>query len=447
MILSALTIFAAITQSSLKSNIDSLIKSEVDGGTLVGIYVCHPNGQELYNHFSNLRMVPASNQKLLSSVLAFDKLGSDFQFETKFWRDGDNVTIDAPGDLTITPQQLETAKIALGVSGKGIVYVRQRYRFESGPSWEKDDLPFRYAPQITSLCVNRAQFTVGASNGIPTVPIWTGIQITHINTFGPSESTFDIKNRRVTVRGQIDPKATTLGAFALPDPDRVAAGFFGRIFVATKSIPSRNPDYIIRSPRFATIAKMCLEPSDNLLAESFLFAGSGAGTYSEATKIMIAQHTKTANLPQGAIRPEDGSGMSRHNLVTPFALAQVLRHAYSQPYRNDFIDALPTAGEGTLRTRFEGLDVKAKTGSLDSVSCLSGFVWLSNGEPVIFSIMMNHFSSATSEARKLQDAIVRTIRNTLNEERFENASEKWCEHLEKSLPIPSDFRSDEHRLY
>lgn len=447
MILSALTLSAALSQSALKSNIDSIIKQESESGTLIGIYVCRPNGEELYNHYSNLRMMPASNQKILSSVHAFDHLGADFQFETKFWRDGDNVTIDAPGDLTITAQQLQTAKIALGVSGKGTVYVRQKYRFESGPSWEKDDLPFRYAPQITALCVNRAQFTVSAKNGIPTVPSWANIEIKHVNAVGPSQSTFDLRNRRVTIRGQIDPKATTLGAFSLPDPDRTAAGFFGRIFVATSNFPSRAPDYIIRSPRFGSIAKMCLEPSDNLLAESFLFAGSDVNTFSEATKIMIQRFTKVANLPEGAIRTEDGSGMSRHNLVTPFALAQVLRHAYSQPYRDDFLNALPASGEGTLGNRFDGLDVKAKTGSLDSVSCLSGFVWLSNGEPVVFSIMMNHYTAATSQARKLQDSIVRTIRDTLNEERFENASAKWSDPMEKSFSNSSDSRSHRNWIY
>ncbi len=447
MFLSSLILAGVLNQSSLKGNLDALIKQESDSGTLIGIYACRPNGEELYNHFSNLRMVPASNQKILSSVLAFDQLGADFKFETKFWRDGDNVTIDAPGDLTITPRQLETAKDALGVSGKGMVYVRQKFRFDSGPSWEKDDLVFRYAPQITSLCVNRAQFDVTNDKGIPTVPQWSNIHLTHINSINPAESTFHLANRMVTIRGQIDPKTKTIASFSLPDPDRTAARFFGRTFIATKTVPNRSPDYTIYSPRFGQIAKMCLEPSDNLLAESFLFAGSGASTYAEATKILVERHTKAAGLPAGAIRPEDGSGMSRHNLVTPFALAQVLRHAYSQPYREDFLDALPASGEGTLGSRFDGLDVKAKTGSLDSVSCLSGFVWLSNGEPVVFSIMMNHFTSATSQARKLQDSIVRTIRDTLNEERLNNESANWCDPLEKGFSNPSNLGSDWHRIY
>ncbi|MFM9874617.1 MAG: D-alanyl-D-alanine carboxypeptidase/D-alanyl-D-alanine-endopeptidase [Fimbriimonadaceae bacterium] len=447
MILSALSMAFAINQSSLKNNIDALIKPETDSGTLVGIYICRPSGEELYNHFSNLRMVPASNQKILSSVFAFDKFGSDFRFETKFWRDGDNVYIDAPGDMTITPEQLETAKVALGVSGKGYVYVKQLYRFEAGPSWEKDDLTFRYAPQITALCVNRAQFNVIGDKGIPLVPSWTGINIEHILGIGPSESSFDLNNRRVTIRGQIDPKATTLGSFALPDPDRVAARFFGRTFIATKNMPHRPPDYIIQSPQFASIAKMCLKPSDNLLAESFLLTASGASNYADAEKTLVDHLTKAANLPAGSIRPEDGSGMSRHNLVTPFALAQVLRHAYLQPYRDDFINALPSPGTGTLKSRMNGLNVIAKTGTLDSVSCLSGFVWLNNGEPVVFSIMMNHYVITAVQARKIQDTIVQSIQDSLNGENNETASVEWCDPLEKSFSISRDIRTDLHWLY
>lgn len=434
MILSALALASVITQSSLKTNLDALIRPESESGTLVGVYVCRPDGKELYNHFSNLRMVPASNQKILSSVFAFDIFGSDFQFETKFWREGDNVYIDAPGDLTITAQQLQLAKKSLKVSGDGFVYVKQPFRFESGPSWEKDDLAFRYAPQITALCVNRAQFTVLNSQGIPIVPEWAGITIDHTLKVGPSESTFDIKNRRVTIRGHIDPKATNLGSFALPDPDRVAAGLFGRTFIATKRMPTRKPDYIIRSPKFSEIAKMCLEPSDNLLAESFLLTASKASTYSDAAKAFVEHHSRTSNLPSGAIRPEDGSGMSRHNLVTPFALAQVLRHAYEQPYRDEFLNALPSSGEGTLGSRLPGLNVIAKTGTLDSVSCLSGYVWLISGEPVVFSIMMNHFVTAAGQARKLQDSIVQAIYDSLKRENNEIASVEWCDPLEKSVP-------------
>src|SRR5690606_16785826 len=108
-------------------------------------------------------------------------------------------------------------------------------------------------------------------------------------------------------------------------------------FVSTDSLPSRVPDFTLKSPPMRDYSKFCLEPSDNLLAESLLFAGSGASTFSAATRAMTEHHTKTNSLPEGALRPEDGSGMSRHNLITPKTLAQLLRHAYKQPYRDDYI--------------------------------------------------------------------------------------------------------------
>ena len=438
-------------QSTLKTNLDKLIIPEAESGTLVGVYVCKTSGEELYNHLGTTRLIPASNQKILSSIYAFDKLGADFQFETKFWREGDNVWIDAPGDLTITAEQLYAIKDQLGVSGRGTVYVKQAYRFEYGPSWELDDRPFRYAPSTTALCVNRAQFIVSLSNGIPTVPEWSGVKVKHIPGSKPAKADFDREKETVTIRGKIDPKATLLATFALADPDRAAARVFGQTFVSTKSTPNRAPDYILKSPTIRDYAKLCLEPSDNLLAESLLLSASGASTYSAATKAMVDHHAKTCNLAAGALRPEDGSGMSRHNLVMPKTLAQLLRHVYSQPYRDDYIRALPAGGEGTLGSRLKGLNVTAKTGSLDSVSCLSGYLWLRNGEPVVFSVMMNHFVTPTSQARKLQDEIVQTIYDSLNELSIDNANAtsnaNWCAPLETNLPISRSFTLDGDRIY
>lgn len=429
--------------------IDSLIQAEVENGTLVGIYICQPDGKVLYSRMADTRFIPASNEKILSSVLAFDRLGSDFQFRTRFWRDGDDVWVDAPGDQTITSSQLFDVKRRLGVSGRGVVHVRQAYRFDFGPSWEDDDKPFRYAPACTAFSVDRAQFEVSISGGIPTVPDWCGVTVRHIDGILPATVEYDRTHAEVTIRGHIDEKPGVLATFALRDPDLAAARILGMQFVPTQKVPNRAPDAEILSVPLRDYARLCLEPSDNLLAESLLLSGSGKGNWPDAAKFMAEYHTKLLQLRPGAIRPEDGSGMSRHNLATPFALAQLLRHAYAQPYRDDFIRAMAHSGEGTMRVRLTGLDVTAKTGTLDSVSCLSGFLGLPGGRTVVFSIMMNHYTTTAAEARKLQDALIQAIYDSLSMRENEHAirDANWCDRVEQGVPLPGPDPVDGHWLY
>jgi D-alanyl-D-alanine carboxypeptidase/D-alanyl-D-alanine-endopeptidase (penicillin-binding protein 4) len=110
----------------------------------------------------------------------------------------------------------------------------------------------------------------------------------------------------------------------------------------------------------------------------------------------------------------DGSGLSRQNLLTPAAIVQLLRYLHRNapaPVRAAFYDSLPVGGEdGTLRNRFKGTagagNVRAKTGTLTGAAALSGYVTTRAGEPLVFSILMNHYLGGSSGARAAQNALV-----------------------------------------
>ena len=111
----------------------------------------------------------------------------------------------------------------------------------------------------------------------------------------------------------------------------------------------------------------------------------------------------------------DGSGLTRVNLVTPAAVVRLLRHMYAQPSREQWISLLPVSGEdGTLSTRFgeNGIAgrVHAKTGSLAHISALSGYLERRNGgERVAFSILVNNFNGPAAEVRGVMDRICHLI--------------------------------------
>jgi D-alanyl-D-alanine carboxypeptidase/D-alanyl-D-alanine-endopeptidase (penicillin-binding protein 4) len=106
----------------------------------------------------------------------------------------------------------------------------------------------------------------------------------------------------------------------------------------------------------------------------------------------------------------DGSGMSRHDLVTPEALVKILIAMQKDTAFTAFYDALPVVGvDGTTRTRMLGSaavkNVHAKTGTLEFVRSLSGYGTTAAGEKIVFSMMENHYPGPVSDINKLQDAV------------------------------------------
>lgn len=93
---------------------------------------------------------------------------------------------------------------------------------------------------------------------------------------------------------------------------------------------------------------------------------------------------------------EEGTGLSRQDLSTPDAMVRLLAWLASQPYAAQLRDALPDAGvDGTLEWRMRDSratdNVRAKTGSMNHVRCLAGYVTTASGERLAFAIMLNNF--------------------------------------------------------
>lgn len=125
-----------------------------------------------------------------------------------------------------------------------------------------------------------------------------------------------------------------------------------------------------------------------------------------------------AGIDTSRIQLADGSGLSRHNLVTPQATVQLLRYMWDHPnpdVAGAFYASLPVGGKsGTLEYRYaDGArargQVHAKTGTLSNVSSLSGYITTAAGTPLAFSMMCNQYLSKTELVRRAQDVIVNAL--------------------------------------
>ncbi|HEY3860246.1 MAG TPA: D-alanyl-D-alanine carboxypeptidase/D-alanyl-D-alanine-endopeptidase [Verrucomicrobiae bacterium] len=156
----------------------------------------------------------------------------------------------------------------------------------------------------------------------------------------------------------------------------------------------------VESRPLAEIVKQTLKPSENLYAQLLLlqvgaqFPSSGRDT-EHAGLAEMQKFLESAGLARGEAQLDEGSGLSRACLVTPDATVRLLVFMNRHRTRNSFVDALPIAGvDGTLRNRFKGTvaagNLRAKTGSLEGVDSLSGYVTAAGGEKLAFSLMLNN---------------------------------------------------------
>ncbi len=112
----------------------------------------------------------------------------------------------------------------------------------------------------------------------------------------------------------------------------------------------------------------------------------------------------------------DGSGLSRFDLLTTDSIADLLVAVRSEPWFQAWYDALPIAGNpdrftgGTLRNRMRDSaatdNLHGKTGSLTSVTALSGYVTNADGRELVFSMISNNYLSSP---RSQEDALGITL--------------------------------------
>jgi D-alanyl-D-alanine carboxypeptidase/D-alanyl-D-alanine-endopeptidase (penicillin-binding protein 4) len=137
------------------------------------------------------------------------------------------------------------------------------------------------------------------------------------------------------------------------------------------------------------------------------------GSFEQGTRV-VRQFLVNAGVDDGDFFLYDGSGMSFYDRIAPRALTKLLTYAARQPWGESWRAALPVAGvDGTLADRFKGSPVKgrvqAKTGTLNEVNALSGYLTAASGKTLVFSILVNgHLPGSDAELHAI-DRIVEAI--------------------------------------
>ncbi|MEG4272789.1 D-alanyl-D-alanine carboxypeptidase/D-alanyl-D-alanine-endopeptidase [Microcoleus sp. M2_B4] len=406
----------------------------------------------LYSRDAQKYFIPASNAKLLTTAAALQKLGADFRIKTSVYS-GENgsLYVAGRGDPSIAEAQLKS--LAQQLKQRGISQVNQLIGDDSyfqgsavNPNWEWEDAQAGYGAPVNSLIFNQNAIDLLLSPQALGQPLkvtfaepklanqWQ-VQNNSV-TVAQNESEFIEIGREfdrpiIRVSGQLQVGAEPESAYvAVVNPANNFLQYFQQA-LAAEGIPvkqalvasaSRNLNQelaTVESPPLAELVKETNRESNNLYAEVLLrLLGKVTGKMpvpQEDTGESGLKELKTA-LTQLGVNPNsyrlaDGSGLSRHNLISPEALVQTLRLMANSPAASIYRQSLPIAGEsGTLKNRFKitpnRVNLQAKTGTMSGVSALSGYIEVPNYEPLVFSIIVNQSDLSTAKMRSATDEIV-----------------------------------------
>jgi D-alanyl-D-alanine carboxypeptidase/D-alanyl-D-alanine-endopeptidase (penicillin-binding protein 4) len=332
----------------------------------------------LYQRGATRPRIPASNEKLLLSMTMYDTLGADFRIRTSVAASGAkasgavrNLWILGRGDPGVTSATIAT--LARKVVDAGVTRVRGRVfgstayfrRDWDAPGW--NDVARDYVNRPTALVFERNE---GADP----------------ERLAAEALTAKLRGLGVRVDGRP-------GAGRPPDEPGTLA--------SVESVPLQR-----------LLTKM-LRPSDNFIAETL---GKRLGAETRGPPGTIAKGAASIEAWTDGNGTDftlnDNSGLSYANRVTAEGIVRLLWLAEDRPWGPDLRRALPTGGQGTLRHRLRGVDVRAKTGTLDEVSALSGWVKAGTGTWVEFSILSFGMSKSTASA--IEDRIVMILRDQLD---------------------------------
>jgi D-alanyl-D-alanine carboxypeptidase/D-alanyl-D-alanine-endopeptidase (penicillin-binding protein 4) len=170
----------------------------------------------------------------------------------------------------------------------------------------------------------------------------------------------------------------------------------------------------VRSAPLAAILRRMNTDSRNFWAEvlgKYLGAQTyGAGTIANGAKA-IAAFAAAHGL---SFTCYDGSGLSYANRATALGILQLLWTADQEPWGAVLRSTLPSGGQGTLEDRLSTVRIRAKTGTLDDASALSGWVWAKRPQQWIeFSILSSGFSEQA--AKTIENQIIKVVAANAND--------------------------------
>lgn len=453
------TVMDAGTVQQLRASIDGALEGTGGADARWSILATSlDRGDVLYSRGPGEALAPASNMKLFTSAAALEYLGADYRFSTFLAARGPiregvlmgDLYLYGTGDPTLGTRFAESPAPALtaladSLQALGVREIRGDIvgdgSYFSGPrtgaGWESDYMNAWYAAPAGALSVHENIVRVEVSAGeageldFEFTPGGEGIAVRHDTA----------QNGRLRVRrAEYDGPIVVVGrsgqsashAISVADTEMYAAALFRDVLLergitlhgVTRGIvePAESPITsgavfpattdadrafqvlaVHRSEPLPELLGVVNQQSHNFYSEQLLRAigrvATGVGSADAGSRAVLAL-LERAGAETGQLTVVDGCGLSPLNRASAESFVALLAYMAESPHRSVFMESLPVAGESRRFRRMGGTpaggNLRAKTGTIDGVSALSGYVTAANGELIAFSIIGNDLSSESS---------------------------------------------------
>ncbi len=421
---------------------------------------------------ADMPLIPASNEKLITTIGAIQELGDTFSFNTVLGFMQNDLVVIGDGDPGFGDTQLTNKptceifdKWAQELRNKGITYISGNLIFDASifdnvfrhPDWPVNQFNKWYTAPVGGLNLNDncidLEVRIGQKKNndensrliikpfTDTIKIRTIWQRNHslatiINTSWASENELILKiTLGVKSAGPVSiPVQNPIVFFANICRERLESygititgkTLFKRVRLANGTIPKKFVELSRYTTPIFDNVKRANKKSQNLFAEclfkrtGFAYArkhgGFAVGSWTSGQYAYANFLKKELNISSEEFCIDDGGGLSRNNRISARAICKLLQFVLHQRWAKKFVDTLAIAGkDGTLRKRMRNSiatkKIRAKTGYISSVSALSGYlVDESENVKVIFSMLFNNFPRAKLwQIKQIQDRICMEI--------------------------------------
>jgi D-alanyl-D-alanine carboxypeptidase/D-alanyl-D-alanine-endopeptidase (penicillin-binding protein 4) len=417
-------------------------------------------GNDVVSLNAEKAMISASLMKLVTTATALETLTPQFSFHTRFWIEGavregtlhGNLIIEGGGDPTLGSEYFEgqnpnviLAKIEAFLEKERIKSINGNilidescydpFRYPSKRLWE--DMGNYYGAPPSALTWRDNSFEVVLKS-----PVITG-SVCEVLSVSPWAKELGFKTfvkaaphrkdsayiygvsglKEWQIRGSIPAGRNHFSIKgALPKPGLALAGEVRELLFQEDSITIMKADGgqwrqtareigVIKSPVLEEIIRLTNQKSINLFADHLLLELGLTGNDSFASVwdrgLWETERFWKNRIDDGFLKIEDGSGLSPLNKVSSLFLVEMLGNLYNEGlYFEAFKNTLAQNGQsGTLKYMWRNPlltgKIFGKSGSMQDVLGYAGYYFPDNGNPQVFSIIINHHDMEAKEVRKI----------------------------------------------
>lgn len=420
-------------------NVNTLITDPVLKNATWGFVIYDPKTKKVISSYNeNTPLVPASTTKLLTTETALNLLGENYRWMTQLEYSG---TVDENGVLNGNIYIVGSGDPSLGTNKAGA------WSYKEIITDFTDALSRESIKKVNGDIIIQTALFKGNITRLPENVVW----LENNNYYLPAGTTQQINpaNEKLIVKKNnivsndkkyfyVSPytnqmvyaekyDGTGVLTTKLPDAPAYLANSFRTSLVksglpvtgkvqtkTTDALPEiRKTLSVYKSPTLADIVYYTNQRSDNSLAEALLKTvgyfkkGNQAP---ETGREVVTEHLRDMAFDVEGLSYIDGSGLSRNNKVTPIAQVKYLSSLMGTKYYQTYFNSLPIGGQtGTLKRMFLETgngQVFAKTGTLNKVKTLAGYIKTNTGKTLVFSLLVNNYAGSVDMVKKKMEQLI-----------------------------------------